>query len=1030
MKRKNAKRFLSAAAGLLLTFGLFGLPVSADEGRMTGKTIQDDVLKGGDAQEIVFKEGMDIVTTGKDGGIGIEIVSNNDPVSVTVKDGAVRVKDESASGFEATGVLVRSGPGGTVNLDLDTDVSVEAGSQDPSAAAYGVKLAAEVRNLALYYMTAENGAKLPVSEWYASQVNVKRGGEDVSEEYAGLFAFFLFDDSGKCDLYLAPLEGGVRFYSPGLPAETGNMFYGSITGTETFTEGPVSVTLYASEDDPGTEVVIDKKTDPSGSMQRALFIDPEGTPYLKETLFSGNDDTLVNAFTGEKAVLRRYENGRIDAVLSGSITAETSGDSTGLNIQAAKGAVTVELKKGTSIKSTAPVTAGILARGVTDPVRITGEDVIVQAVSPSTGRSEAMGINLATVVAGSAEVGSPAVSESSVVLTGKNRIVTNSAGKPKPGKYSAGILSSTTAMGRPGAPATGISRIYFEGTVDASGTGMVGVESLVPLAVAKTMGVSKSFVTVIGDVNLSSSDSDALYAECARVSDPSRYDMTSEIYVRGNVSVTDGVDSGAGVSALGSTVIVDGDISVSGTDDLIGVYADRNATVLVTGGITAPVTVRIPEDESEKNKNNSKVYIWKGSDTCTGKTEQIGYVIKVCEGLGAEISGGGSFISLEREGRTYYGTGASDTVTVKTARDDIIVLDAYGKEIPTEKTDGGFTFTMPADCGVTVTHEGHQCGHFDGMVWAKDYSSAYAVFSCAGCEELVTVPAEVTSEVEEGPIFSGEREIVYTATVVYEGETFTDEKTVTEQAGQPEGPEIPGIPAGNLINTKDPDWIFTSLASGRKFNPPKQGERNGNESAESRDPIPEAPAEPESPVFPFTDVEPAYADAVGYVYENGIMNGVSETLFDPRGTLTRGMVVTILYRLEGSPDAEYKGTFSDVPDGTWYADGVEWAAENGIVNGCGGGKFGPDDEVTREQLAAILYRYAQAKGVDVGIDENTNYLSYSDVFEIADYARLPMFWAVENDMILDTDGDLRHAEPALRWEVAAAIQAFCENAAK
>ena len=192
------------------------------------------------------------------------------------------------------------------------------------------------------------------------------------------------------------------------------------------------------------------------------------------------------------------------------------------------------------------------------------------------------------------------------------------------------------------------------------------------------------------------------------------------------------------------------------------------------------------------------------------------------------------------------------------------------------------------------------------------------------------------------------------------------------------------------------------------------------------------PVPPAIPALPFADVDPGseLGDIVGYVYENGIMNGVSETLFDPYGTLTRGMEVTILYRLEGEPEAAYCGTFMDVPAGEWFTDGVEWAASKGIVNGYGNGKFGPTDEVTREQLAAILYRYAGFKGYDVIIDENTNYLSYTDVFDIAEYARLPMFWAIENDMILDTNGDLRHAEPALRWEVAAAIRGFCENVGK
>ena len=99
-------------------------------------------------------------------------------------------------------------------------------------------------------------------------------------------------------------------------------------------------------------------------------------------------------------------------------------------------------------------------------------------------------------------------------------------------------------------------------------------------------------------------------------------------------------------------------------------------------------------------------------------------------------------------------------------------------------------------------------------------------------------------------------------------------------------------------------------------------------------------------------------------------------------------------------------------------------------DGYGDGKFGPTDEVTREQLAAILYRYAAFKGDDVSIDGDTNCLSCSDAFDIAEYARLPMFRATWNDMIFDTNGNLRPAEAAVRREVAAAIRGFCENAVK
>ena len=190
--------------------------------------------------------------------------------------------------------------------------------------------------------------------------------------------------------------------------------------------------------------------------------------------------------------------------------------------------------------------------------------------------------------------------------------------------------------------------------------------------------------------------------------------------------------------------------------------------------------------------------------------------------------------------------------------------------------------------------------------------------------------------------------------------------------------------------------------------------------------LPPAVAAPEPAALPFTDVSltDSFWDDVKFVYDRNIMNGISDTLFDPFGTLTRGMVVTILYRLEGTPEVEYKGTFTDVPDGIWYTDGVEWAAENGIVNGYGNGKFGPTDEVTREQLAAILYRYADFKGYEI---ETAGFLPDGNISPWAvDYVN----WAAANGVLQVSGGTVRANEKALRWEVAAAIRGFCENVGK
>ena len=172
--------------------------------------------------------------------------------------------------------------------------------------------------------------------------------------------------------------------------------------------------------------------------------------------------------------------------------------------------------------------------------------------------------------------------------------------------------------------------------------------------------------------------------------------------------------------------------------------------------------------------------------------------------------------------------------------------------------------------------------------------------------------------------------------------------------------------------------------------------------------------------LPFTDAEPGtdLYDTVRFVYENGIMNGVSGDKFDPYGTLTRGMAVTILYRMEGSPAIPYTGAFGDVPAGEWYTDGVEWAAANGIVNGYGDGRFGPADEVTREQLAAILYRLADERGFDVSSP------ALSGEANVSPWAVKAVRWAMAEGIVPERDGaGFAPADAAYRIEAAAAFRA-------
>ena len=186
------------------------------------------------------------------------------------------------------------------------------------------------------------------------------------------------------------------------------------------------------------------------------------------------------------------------------------------------------------------------------------------------------------------------------------------------------------------------------------------------------------------------------------------------------------------------------------------------------------------------------------------------------------------------------------------------------------------------------------------------------------------------------------------------------------------------------------------------------------------------------PSAPFTDVDTAkwYHLSVDYVLTHKMMNGVSSRAFAPNANLTRGMLVQILYNLEGKP----KGTaanFSDVQADAWYAKAVGWAASNKVVTGYADGTFRPNAAVTREQAAAILYRYAQSKGIDVSVGENTNILSYVDVQQASEYAIPALQWAVGAGVLNGKNGGrLVPTGTATRAEIAAIMQRWCENIIK
>lgn len=183
--------------------------------------------------------------------------------------------------------------------------------------------------------------------------------------------------------------------------------------------------------------------------------------------------------------------------------------------------------------------------------------------------------------------------------------------------------------------------------------------------------------------------------------------------------------------------------------------------------------------------------------------------------------------------------------------------------------------------------------------------------------------------------------------------------------------------------------------------------------------------------LPFSDVRIAdwFYNDVKYVYEKGMMAGTAADVFAPNATTTRAMIVTILYRLEGSPAVTGTSSFVDVPAGQWYTDAVNWAAANQIVKGTSATTFAPNASITREQMAAILYRYAQYKGYDV--TKKADLSGYSDNSQVSAYAKDALAWANAAKLINGvTNTTLAPQGNATRAQVSAILHRFCDGVVK
>ena len=188
---------------------------------------------------------------------------------------------------------------------------------------------------------------------------------------------------------------------------------------------------------------------------------------------------------------------------------------------------------------------------------------------------------------------------------------------------------------------------------------------------------------------------------------------------------------------------------------------------------------------------------------------------------------------------------------------------------------------------------------------------------------------------------------------------------------------------------------------------------------------------PEKPAdLPFTDLtQDWYMDSIRYVYEHELMYGTSDTTFAPDDALTRGMFVTMLYRMEGKPEATGSTSFTDVPAGAYYADAVAWANANGVVYGTSETAFSPEGKITREQMAAMMRRYASFKKLDTSAKADLG--TFADASAVSAWATGDMQWAVASELLYgNTRNQLQPTANATRAQAAAILQRFATKIVK
>ena len=359
-----------------------------------------------------------------------------------------------------------------------------------------------------------------------------------------------------------------------------------------------------------------------------------------------------------------------------------------------------------------------------------------------------------------------------------------------------------------------------------------------------------------------------------------------------------------------------------------------------------------------------------------------------------------SAVVAEVNGNTY--TSLQDAANAAKDGDEITVVQNKNLDL-TFNTTKSVKVTNKTKNKITVKFNGTDKDVAEGATETFSYTKPSSGGSSGGSSSGKTTYKVTTSAVNNGGVnaspSNAEKGAAITITLSPDKGYKLDKLTVTDGSGK------------TVSTVKKSDTVYT-------FTMPASAVTVGVSYVKATE-------TPSKTKFNDVSANDWFASAVDYVTGKGMMNGTADNTFSPKANTTRGMVVTVLYRLENQPSTS-AASFTDVASGAYYANAVAWANANGIVSGYGSGKFGPNDKVTREQLAAILYRYAQYKKYDVSGAKSLD--GYTDAQSVSSYAVPALQWANAAGVVTGKSGNkLDPKGNATRAEVAAMLMRFCEN---